>query len=151
MDHPPCAGVPCHQSSMLNARQPAYPTTCSPQGHYCPSGVKTACDGDEYNPLLGGTSDVCTTCTTVAPRFTSYAGAAYCTIPYVETDCGERAAQPFADVGPGLGQTASQPQELFQANSDCLPPLGSPLLQRAATILTGPSMAASPARPAPSA
>jgi hypothetical protein len=60
-----------------------------PQGYYCPSGVKTACDGNEYQRFLGAKADNCVTCTTDAPRFTSYAASAYCTIPYVNEECGD--------------------------------------------------------------
>ncbi len=64
---------------------------CSPQGSYCPNGVKTACEANEFNRFLGAKADNCVTCSTSAPRYTSYAGAAYCTIPYVEVECGEPA------------------------------------------------------------
>ena len=64
---------------------------CSPQGYYCVGGsAKTACDANEFNRFLGAKTDTCVTCTTGAPRQTSYAGSAYCTIPYVETECGEQ-------------------------------------------------------------
>lgn len=44
---------------------------------------------DKYNSFLGkGADTACETCEVTDPRFTSYPGADYCTVPYVDTTCG---------------------------------------------------------------
>lgn len=44
--------------------------------------MATACDNNEYNALYGSTSvTACKTCPVSNPQYTSYAGAAYCTVP----------------------------------------------------------------------
>ena len=74
---------------------------CSPQGYYCSTSAKTASASDKYNRYLGikdTASPTCATCdpltavssgSTIKTRYTSYEGFAYCTIPYVEVECGE--------------------------------------------------------------
>lgn len=70
------------------------PRPCSPPGYYCDGGVvKTACPADTANPFLGATDDTyCTGCThsetSGGTGYTSGAGSAYCTIPYVSIECG---------------------------------------------------------------
>lgn len=46
---------------------------------------------DKYNSFLGKSDNAdCTTCDDTAdPRFTSLPGADYCTVPYVNVNCGD--------------------------------------------------------------
>lgn len=46
---------------------------------------------DKFNPLLGKSANTaCQTCAPGAsPRYTSNAGSAYCTVPWVDTTCGD--------------------------------------------------------------
>lgn len=66
---------------------------CSPQGYTCAGGkAKAACAADTANPYLGAGTSYCTNCkaaTGDSPRTrpTSYAGAGYCTVPYLERNC----------------------------------------------------------------
>lgn len=51
-----------------------------------------SCAEDTANPYLGARASYCTTCQaspaeTTRTRPTSYAGAAYCTVPYLERNC----------------------------------------------------------------
>lgn len=50
--------------------------------------TKTACAANTYNQLLGRTNvDACNTCPISDPQYTSYPGAAYCTVPAINSDC----------------------------------------------------------------
>ena len=71
---------------------PAFPrySGCSPVGHYCSGGAKTACSAGSVNPYLGqSTSNDCTLCTADANNadFTSAEGEAVCAVPWVDTKC----------------------------------------------------------------
>lgn len=74
---------------------------CSPAGSYCSDGAATEpapCGVDTYNPLMGqdaGTVAICKPCSSDSNEgaYTSYEGAAYCTIKDVLVNCpGEQAA-----------------------------------------------------------
>ena len=63
-----------------------------PAGYYCSGGVKTACPANTENALLGqDASSGCKLCSAntygTNTGFTSNAGAAYCTVPAVDTQC----------------------------------------------------------------
>lgn len=49
----------------------------------------TYCAGDTFNPFVGQTLlDDCQTCNASAvPRYSSYQGADYCDVPYINTAC----------------------------------------------------------------
>lgn len=65
---------------------------CSPQGSTCAgaAAAPATCAAATANPYLG-TSTGCTTCAPVTSRYTSLAGAAYCTVPYFDRMCGDLA------------------------------------------------------------
>lgn len=74
-------------------------TCCSPQGKTCAGGAAAAinCIADKANPYLGQTGDVCITCNHDNTKYTSLAGAAYCTVPYFDRMCGT--GVPYASGG----------------------------------------------------
>lgn len=68
---------------------------CSPQGKTCVGNAASAnvdpvdCTADNANPYLGQTAGACLSCAHTTSRYTSYAAAAYCTIPFFDRKCNE--------------------------------------------------------------
>ncbi|PRW59245.1 von Willebrand factor type EGF andpentraxin domain-containing 1 Flags: Precursor [Chlorella sorokiniana] len=58
-----------------------------PQGQTCASNTATDCTAANANPYLGQTTGACKDCTPDTTRYTSLAGAAYCTVPYFDRNC----------------------------------------------------------------
>lgn len=123
-------------------------------GAYCLSGstTPTYCAADKFNPYVGQPeAGDCQTCNASAvPRYTSYQGADYCDVPYVNTTCpdGEQpapaclqaggATQPAAHAGPQPGAhagrlTVAACHPRLQARS------GMPAPPRASTARRGPT------------
>lgn len=79
----------------------AHPIWCSPQGHTCAAAVasSTPCGADKANPYLGQSdaSNDCLACDPVNTRYTSLAGADYCTVPYFDRSCDD--TTPFSNGG----------------------------------------------------
>lgn len=64
---------------------------CSPQGKTCAGGTAAPadCAADSANPFLGQAAGACKACNHDSTKFTSEAGAAYCSLPFSDRLCNE--------------------------------------------------------------